>query len=259
MFKSSYIPEILENILTHLSNPQIRYGPTYVCKARYSISLRALGDTAAIGSKDILPLSDTAATITTTSPSLFERQLLTTTRLKVHLKHDTSADSSHASQILTTAIQNIPSETQQQIRTLYYLNEAQGLFRHFSPETLRPLRQLTELHIMANTHRCYNLDELFLTLPNLKAFFLGQILQFTIHGQTRLTRSDWEAPFPISVGKLLSLTLQVVQLDRSLDQLLTQCLKLKEIKLEAVEYFIPPRTDVGQTQPLPQPQSISLQ
>ncbi|KAF9350512.1 hypothetical protein BGX34_001188, partial [Mortierella sp. NVP85] len=221
------IPEILEITLRCLTNSQIRYGPTYVCKAWHSSSLRILDDTATWNNDMVLP-DDSTPTITATSPTLFEQQLLTATSLKVHLK---SPFGGHVSQVPATTIQSLPKETLQRIRTLYYLDDVYEFSRHFNLDTFKPLQHLTTLYAITKTHYCYNLDELFLAFPNLKVLNLGQNLPFLGYARTKLMRLDQEEPFPATVEKLRSLTLKAVQVEGTLDQLLSQCPRLKELKL----------------------------
>jgi len=243
LLSSLDIPEILENVLRHLPNAQIRYGPICVCKAWHLVSLRVLGGTAT-WDHDMEPSNDTTDTIATTTarPTQFDQQLLTATRLKVHFKTD-SADTSHISQALTTAIQNSPTCTQQRIRTLYHLDEVQGLFKHFHHDMFRPLQHLTTLHVITNRPYYHNLDELFLTFPNLEELVLGQNLDFTVDEQIKLTRSNWEAPYPTTTVKLRALTPQSAELYGSLEQLLSQCLRLKELGLVRIEYVASPVTE----------------
>jgi len=170
----------------HPRDPRKTFSSTCQCSnpirhdlAWHLISLRVLEDTVT-WDHDMEPSNDTTDTITTTIASLtqFDQQLLTATRLKVHFKTD-SADTSHISQALTTAIQNFPTWTQQRIRTLYHLDEVQGLFRHFHHDMFRPLQHLTTLHVITNGPYYHNLDGFFLTFPNLEELVLGQNPDFT--------------------------------------------------------------------------------
>jgi len=63
-----------------------------------------------------------------------------------------------------------------------------------------------------------------------------------------LMRFVWEAPYPATTAKLRAFTLQFVEIYGSLDPLLSQCPRLKELNLVSIGYINPPVAEVRQTQ-----------
>ncbi|KAG0236612.1 hypothetical protein B0O80DRAFT_500495 [Mortierella sp. GBAus27b] len=242
-------PKILERVLKHLCCSQLRYGPLYVSKSWHAASLQLLTDTTT-WSFDVI-LSDVMAGSLTAGRTPFEQRLLTANCLKVHFKKGATIENSRVKAILKETIENFPTETRQRIQTLQYLEE--GRYGEIFPEgaLFSSIQHITRLHVMTHATYCHIWDRLFIDFPNLEEVFIGQDTKNSSRPDQRgrMKRNDWNRPWPASVSKLRSLTLQSLSMEvHNLNSLLTNCPKLKELRLVTIRFHDIPKVPSHQEQ-----------
>ncbi|KAF9345911.1 hypothetical protein BGX34_004368 [Mortierella sp. NVP85] len=229
------IPEILERIFEFLSSPQIRCGPSRVCKSWRLVSLRFFSNTTAWDSHPPFP----ATTIPWTE---LKQQLTNTDILRCNLRHH--FEGSEISAKLSNIINNLPSNALQRIRELHFVENSK-LTVHFHVSMFKALQHLTTLYIIVDIPWYFHLDGFFTRFPNLQELSMGHRFH-RVSSRETLGREtldhDITGPWPATVEKLRSLTLFSLRFKPSLlDSLLKYCPKLKELKLVTIQYHYGPR------------------
>jgi len=239
------IPEILERIFKFLSSPQIRYGPSRVCKSWRLLSLRFFSNTTAWDSHP--PFQETHMPWTE-----LEQRLMNTDILRCNLRQH--VDGSQTSAKLSNVIDNLPSNATERIRELHFVEYSKPIV-HFRVEMFKALQHLTTLYINVDTPWNFQLNEFFSTFPNLQELSLRH--KFYRLSSRETLDHDMTGSWPTTVEKLRSLTLFSLKFKPSLlDSLLKSCPKLKELKLETIQHHYGPRdsnTDPIDQEPLEGP------
>jgi hypothetical protein len=229
-FSALEIPEILECIFGFLAPSQIRFGPRLVCKLWRTISFSFSGNVLSWETSMALPESSFLR-------GVFENRLRSTSTLHCTFKSVVQLTWDATRKALCTAINNLTTKEQQQIRELHYIEDGQVFKLHGDP--FKPLH-ITTLHVSACRLFNMDIDVLWSAFPHLRVLSVWNTSETATRSNLHWKKPPSDSPHNL---KLRSLRLRQVSMAPSLlHTLLRYCPELNELKLVEIEFSSEPTT-----------------
>ncbi|KAK3813314.1 MAG: hypothetical protein J3Q66DRAFT_390185 [Benniella sp.] len=224
------IPEILECIFGFLAPSQIRFGPRLVCKLWRTVSFNFSGNVLSWETSLALPESSFLR-------GVIEKRLRSTSTLRCTFKPVAQLTWDATRKALCSAINNLTTKEQQQIRELHYIEDGQVFKLDGGP--FKPLH-LATLHVSACRLFYMDIGVLWSAFPHLRVLSVWNTSKTSTRSNLHWKKPPSDSPHNL---KLRSLRLRQVSMASSLlHTLLRYCPELNELKLVEIEFSSEPTT-----------------